>query len=138
MPVTLVLALAACQSTRAVGPTDIQPNARLELVFETPIDAVITRDGAATDTLRGIHRLQARYQGAAGDTVILRDLTYVDRRGMVRGAPRGAEYRYLRPATRVGTDGQLRELRFSPGRTLAVLTLPILVPVGLLVLLISL
>lgn len=134
----LLVPLAACQSSRAVAPPDIRPNARLEVVFETPIDAVVARPGTVPDTLRGVQRLYGRYQGAAGDTVILRDLTYMDRAGTPRSAPRGAELRYLRAASRVGRDGEVRELRFSPGRTLAAITLPVLVPVGLLALLISL
>jgi hypothetical protein len=135
---SLVVAVSGCQTARAVTPPAIRPNARLEVVFRTPFDAVVTRPGAGTDTLRGVQRIAARYQGAAGDTVILGDLTYVDRRGVPRAAPRGAQLRYFRSPERVGRDGEIRELKFSPGRTLAAVTLPILVPVGLLVLLISL
>ena len=134
----LLLALPACQVATAVAPPGIAPNARLQVEFRAPIDLVVVQPGGAPDTLRAVQRLNARYQGASGDTIILRDIVYLDRRGAPRRASRGAELRYLRPLERTGRDGEVRALRFSPGRTLAAITLPVLVPVGLLVLLISL
>lgn len=134
----LLMTATGCHSARAVRPPDIRPTARIELWFRTPIDLTVARPDGAVDTLRAVQHLQGRYQGASGDTVILHEVTYADRHRTPRRAPRGSELRYHRAPERLGRDGEVREVRFSPGRTLAAITLPVLVPVGLLVLLISL